>query len=27
VTMILIVILGTVVLSEWVSARVRHAII
>ncbi|MCL5778230.1 phosphonate ABC transporter, permease protein PhnE [Limibaculum sp. FT325] len=27
VTMILIVILGTVVFSEWVSARVRHAII
>ena len=27
VTMILIVILGTVVLSEWVSAKVRHAII
>jgi phosphonate transport system permease protein len=27
VTMILILILGTVVLSEWVSARVRHAII
>jgi len=27
VTMIVIVILGTVVLSEWVSAKVRHAII
>lgn len=27
VTMILILILGTVVLSEWVSARMRHAII
>jgi len=27
VTMIFIVILGTVVISEWVSARVRHAII
>ncbi|THF63964.1 phosphonate ABC transporter, permease protein PhnE [Pseudothauera nasutitermitis] len=27
VTLIFIVILGTVVLSEWVSARVRHAII
>jgi len=27
VTMIFIVILGTVVLSEWVSAKVRHAII
>ena len=27
VTMILLVILATVVLSEWVSARVRHAII
>lgn len=27
VTMILILILGTVVLSEWISARVRHAII
>ncbi|MDT8344194.1 MAG: phosphonate ABC transporter, permease protein PhnE [Thermohalobaculum sp.] len=27
VTMILIVILATVVFSEWVSARVRHAII
>jgi len=27
VTMILIVILGTVLLSEWVSAKVRHAII
>jgi phosphonate transport system permease protein len=27
VTMIIIVILGTVVASEWVSARVRHAII
>lgn len=27
VTMIFIVILGTVVVSEWVSARVRHAII
>jgi len=27
VTLILIAILGTVVLSEWVSARVRHAII
>jgi len=25
--MIVIVILGTVVLSEWVSAKVRHAII
>lgn len=27
VTMIFVVILGTVVISEWVSARVRHAII
>lgn len=27
VTMIFIVILGTVIISEWVSARVRHAII
>lgn len=27
VTMIFIVILGTVVISEWVSAKVRHAII
>jgi phosphonate transport system permease protein len=27
VTLILLVILGTVVVSEWVSARVRHAII
>lgn len=27
VTMILILILGTVVVSEWVSAKVRHAII
>ncbi len=27
VTMIFLVILGTVVLSEWVSAKVRHAII
>ena len=27
VTLIFIVILGTVVLSEWVSAKVRHAII
>ncbi|NCQ24914.1 MAG: phosphonate ABC transporter, permease protein PhnE [Rhodobacteraceae bacterium CG17_big_fil_post_rev_8_21_14_2_50_63_15] len=27
VTMILIVILGTVVLSEWISARMRHALI
>lgn len=27
VTVILLVILGTVVLSEWVSARIRHAII
>ena len=27
VTVILLLILGTVVLSEWVSARVRHAII
>jgi len=27
VTLILLAILGTVVLSEWVSARVRHAII
>lgn len=27
VTMIFVVILGTVVVSEWVSARVRHAII
>jgi phosphonate transport system permease protein len=27
VTMIILVILGTVVLSEWVSAKVRHAII
>jgi phosphonate transport system permease protein len=27
VTMILILILGTVVISEWVSAKVRHAII
>jgi phosphonate transport system permease protein len=27
VTMIIIVILGTVLMSEWVSARVRHAII
>ena len=27
VTMIFIVILGTVVISEWISARVRHAII
>ena len=27
VTMILIVILATVVFSEWVSAKVRHAII
>lgn len=27
VTMIFIVILGTVILSEWVSARVRHTII
>lgn len=27
VTMIFIVILGTVILSEWVSAKVRHAII
>ena len=27
VTMIFVVILGTVVLSEWVSAKVRHAII
>jgi len=27
VTMILILILGTVVLSEWVSSRMRHAII
>jgi phosphonate transport system permease protein len=27
VTMIFIVILATVVLSEWVSAKVRHAII
>lgn len=27
VTMIFIVILATVVVSEWVSARVRHAII
>jgi phosphonate transport system permease protein len=27
VTMIIIVILGTVVMSEWVSAKVRHAII
>ena len=27
VTMIIVVILGTVVVSEWVSAKVRHAII
>ena len=27
VTMIFIVILGTVIISEWISARVRHAII
>lgn len=27
VTMIFVVILGTVIISEWVSARVRHAII
>lgn len=27
VTFILLVILGTVVLSEWVSAQIRHAII
>jgi phosphonate transport system permease protein len=27
VTMIILVILGTVVMSEWVSAKVRHAII
>jgi len=27
VSLIFIVILGTVVVSEWVSARVRHAII
>jgi phosphonate transport system permease protein len=27
VTMIFIVIFGTVLVSEWVSARVRHAII
>jgi phosphonate transport system permease protein len=27
VTLIILVILGTVVVSEWVSARVRHAII
>lgn len=27
VTMILLLILGTVVVSEWLSARVRHAII
>ena len=27
VSLILLVILGTVVLSEWVSAKVRHAII
>jgi phosphonate transport system permease protein len=27
VTMIFIVILATVVVSEWVSAKVRHAII
>lgn len=27
VSMILILILGTVVVSEWLSARVRHAII
>lgn len=27
VTLIILVILGTVVISEWVSARVRHAII
>ncbi len=27
VSLILLVILGTVIISEWVSARVRHAII
>jgi len=27
VTMIFILILGTVVVSEWLSARVRHAVI
>jgi phosphonate transport system permease protein len=27
VSMILLVILGTVLLSEWLSAKVRHAII
>ena len=27
VSLILLVIIGTVVLSEWVSAKVRHAII
>ncbi|MDP7622163.1 MAG: phosphonate ABC transporter, permease protein PhnE, partial [SAR324 cluster bacterium] len=27
VSMILLVILGTVIISEWISAKVRHAII
>ena len=27
VTLILLLILGTVLVSEWISARVRHAII
>ena len=27
VSMILLVILGTVIISEWISARIRHAII
>jgi phosphonate transport system permease protein len=27
VSLILLVIIGTVILSEWVSAKVRHAII
>jgi phosphonate transport system permease protein len=27
VSLILLVILGTVIISEWVSAKVRHAIV